>query len=143
MSIIAITVTIELDKFLPKPPSMIWDAQIIDGYIGFYDRDTDEEYYIENQYTGISELDSSSGINTKIELEYTGCIFRKWDGEHGEEVELTEELWDRLEPFTYPFSLVDSNDSSKVYANAKEAKIKILFGDFKKEYTTEGEPYNG
>lgn len=141
MSIVRMIITIELDKFLPEPPSMIRDAQIIDGYVGFCDRDTGEEYYIENQFTGISELDSSSGINTIIELDSTGCIFRKWDGKHGEEVEFTEELWNKLEPAAYPCSIVDWQDNSKVYANAKEAKIEIFFDNLeKKEYVTEGEP---
>lgn len=134
-----VKITVKLDKFFPEQPSMLYEACIIDGYISFCDRDTDEEYYIENQYAGWSQLDNSSGVDTSIEVEYTGCVFRKWDGEHGEEVKLTEELWDRLEPSAYPFSIVEQKDSSKVYANAKEAKIEILFGDFKKEYTTEGE----
>lgn len=137
-----VKITVKLDKFFPEQPSMLYEACIIDGYISFCDRDTNEEYYIENQYAGWSQLDSSSGVDTSIEVEYTGCVFRKWDGEHGEEVELTEELWDRLEPSAYPFSIVEQKDSSKVYANAKEAKIKIFFEGFEKEYTTDGEPYN-
>ena len=106
---------------------------------GFYDRYTNEEYYIDNQFAGWSQLDNSSGVDTRIKLEYIDCVFRKWDGEHGEEVKLTEELWRKLKPAAYPFSIVNQSDNNKVYANAKEAKIEILFGDFKKEYTTEGE----
>ena len=135
-----VKITVKLDKFFSEQPSMLYEACIIDGYISFCDRDTDEEYYIENQYAGWSQLDSSSGVDTSIEVEYTGCVFRKWDGEHGEEVKLTEELWSKLKPAAYPFSIVNQSDNNKVYANAKEAKIEILFGDFKKEYTTEGEP---
>ena len=135
-----VKITVKLDKLLPEPPSMTCEAEIIDGYIGFYDRDTNEEYYIDNQFAGWSQLDNSSGVDTRIKLEYIDCVFRKWDGKYGEEVKLTEELWSKLEPAAYPFSIVNQSDNNKVYANAKEAKIEILFGDFKKEYTTEGEP---
>ena len=135
-----VKITVKLDKLLPEPPSMTREAEIIDGYIGFYDRYTNEEYYIDNQFAGWSQLDNSSGVDTRIKLEYIDCVFRKWDGEHGEEVKLTEELWSKLKPTAYPFSIVNQSDNNKVYANAKEAKIEILFDDFKKEYTTEGEP---
>lgn len=135
-----VKITVKLDKLLPEPPSMTREAEIIDGYIGFYDRDTNEEYYIDNQFAGWSQLDNSSGVDTRIKLEYIDCVFRKWDGEHGEEAKLTEELWSKLKPAAYPFSIVNQSDNNKVYANAKEAKIEILFDDFKKEYTTEGEP---
>ena len=135
-----VKITVKLDKLLPEPPSMTREAEIIDGYIGFYDRDTNEEYYIDNQFAGWSQLNNSSGVDTRIKLEYIDCVFRKWDGEHGEEVKLTEELWSKLKPTAYPFSIVNQSDNNKVYANAKEAKIEILFDDFKKEYTTEGEP---
>ena len=135
-----VKITVKLYKLLPEPPSMTREAEIIDGYIGFYDRYTNEEYYIDNQFAGWSQLNNSSGVDTRIKLEYIDCVFRKWDGEHGEEVKLTEELWSKLKPTAYPFSIVNQSDNNKVYANAKEAKIEILFDDFKKEYTTEGEP---
>ena len=134
-----VKITVKLDKLLPEPPSMTREAEIIDGYIGFYDRDTNEEYYIDNQFAGWSQLDNSSGVDTSIKLEYIDCVFRKWDGEHGEAVKLTEELWSKLKPAAYPFSIVNQSDHNKVYANAKEAKIEILFEDFKKVYTTDGE----
>lgn len=134
-----VIVTIELDKQLPNGISAE-STMIMESYIGFYDKETDEEYYISNRCISWGSFDDTS--NTKVGLKYTDCILRKWDGKHGEEVELTEKLWNKLEPAAYSFSLVDWRDSSKVYANAKEAKIEILFDNFKKEYITEGEPYN-
>ena len=135
-----VIVTVKLDRFLPEPPSIMWKDDVMDSYIGFCDRDTDEEYYIENQSAEVSQIDSSSNIDNKIKVKYGDCVLRKWDGKHGEEVEFTEELWNKLEPATYLLSLIERS-GNKVYANAEEAKIKISFGNFKKEYITEGEPY--
>ena len=137
-----VVVTVTLDKFIPEPPSITWRKyDIMDSYIGFYDRDTDEEYYIGNQCMDSSQIDSSSNVDSKIKLKYGDCVLRKWDGKHGKKVEFTEELWNRLKPAAYSFSLTGRGPDNKVYANAEEAKIEIFFGNFKKEYITDGEPY--